>query len=181
MENKIGENQYAKRESSDSDSEDLDTIHVHIENEESLRSDLEYLTKKMGIDLEELKKERYQLEQQAKQEEIRKRQQKTIKARLLHEQQMEELFLKNYGTRFFITLGGTRLKKVTELDEFKCPVCNEKLPSIKGWAQLLAEQPQAFHALTANPFNVLGGVPAISTDVECKDKHKIPLMIQQLF
>ncbi len=137
----------------------------------------------MGIDLEELRQERYQAERQAKEAERIKRIGKKEKARLLHEQQMEKIFLENYGTRFFITLGGNRLKKekVTALDGFKCPVCGEPLQSIRGWAQTLVEQPQAFHALTANPFNVLGGVPAISTDIECSQKHKTHLIIQQLF
>lgn len=156
-----------------------DTVHGVMITPDSMRSELEYLAGKMRLDISALAEERYQEEQQAKQAEIEWRRQKKAKAFELHAMQMRELFLTNYGSRFFITLGSERLKKFKDFN-VKCQVCGEQI-DISGLCVSLAEVPKSFHSITSNPFNIMGGVPAIATDITCKNKHSTPIMLQQLF
>ncbi len=158
---------------------DDETIHVQIEDESTLRADLGYLASKMGIDIEQLKKERREAERQATEEKQNAKIEKHERAAKLREKKLEDLFLKEYGERFFLTLNGIRLKKVTNLDNFKCHECGEPI-IIRGCCQSIAEIPADFVSYTSNPLSKWVAAPALLMDAKCKNKHINQILIQQL-
>jgi hypothetical protein len=171
------QNTYAAKES-----EDSDTIHVHIENEDSLRSDLSYLAGKLGVNLEDLKKERYRLEMQAKQDEINKRQEKKLKAKEAQDAALEKQFLDEYGFKeghYGITLNGRRIQNLKSLGEFKCLHCGAGL-NLRGLAHLIVEWGQHTYAITDNPLSAWYGTPVRTEDVKCVNKHVNHVVVQYI-
>ncbi len=159
--------------------EDQETTTVHIESEASLRSDLAYLAKKMGIDIEQLKKERREAERQAKEAKQNGKIEHHREMWAKRERELEELFVAEYGKRFFLTLNGIRLTKITRLDDFTCPQCGEPI-NIRGHCQAIAELPPDFVNYSGNPLSKWLAPPGLSAEVKCKNKHVNQILIQQL-
>ncbi len=177
MEGEKNQNKYAAKDSSDSD-----TIHVHIESQESLKSDLEYLAEKMGVDIEQLREERYQAEKQEKEAEINKRLEKKNKARIAREDALEKEFLDGYGFKdghYGLTLNGRRIQKLKNFDEIVCPQCGVPL-RLQGLATSIVEVGNRIMEHPLNPLSAFYFVQCRIQDVECQNKHVNKVIVQRI-
>lgn len=158
-----------------------DTVHVHLQTPETLKGDLSYLADKLGVDLEKLREERYQEEQQAKQAETDKRREKKERARLAREAALDKEFLENYGSRdghYSITLNGKRIQKLKSFDETVCPVCGVCL-NLSGLARSIVEQ----NDLWSHPFNPLSSFyysPCRIDTARCPNRHENNVIVQYI-
>ncbi len=168
-------NTYAAKES-----EDSDTVHVHIENQESLRSDLEYLAEKMGISIEQLRQERYQAEKQRQQEEIKKRLEKKRRAIEAQEARLDHEFLSNYGAKdghYLLTVGSKRIQKLKDFSELTCPECGIEMP-LQGICRSIMEMYPMAHPYA--PRSEFGFYPARVGSVRCRNRHEIKVVVQYI-
>ncbi len=157
-----------------------DTRTIIIQGAETTRSDLEYLAGKLGIDLNELQKERIAKERQTRQAVIDKRAGKKLKARQAQEERLDREFLEHYGSQnghFLLSINGKRIHKLKSFDEITCPFCGVALP-LNGYCHTIMEQ----HSFT-HPFNPLSEflfIPAREGSVRCVNGHEVRVAVQCL-
>ncbi|SNQ62269.1 hypothetical protein [Candidatus Methanoperedens nitratireducens] len=160
--------------------DDNETTHVRIENEWTLRGDLNYLAKKLGVDINQLREERRQAEKQERLDYLAAREKKKEVETKAKEAALDKVVLEGYGTRFFVTLGDHRLKKLKDFNDFKCPTCGVPMPGIRAWLHELVGANRPIY-LCSNVFNVHKAIACVDTnDLPCPNGHKFRILMQQL-
>jgi hypothetical protein len=165
------------------DGSEPDTTHVIIQDETTIRSDLEYLASKLGVSLDQLQAERLENEKRGRQDEINRRLEKKRRAREAQEAALEREFLTNYGGKdghYLMTVGGKRIQKLKDFSEITCPHCGVPMPTVRGLGQAIAEWRNNSFDITGNPLSAWFGLPARGEDVKCKNGHKVRVVVQYI-
>jgi len=152
--------------------------HTYLtDTHQAIDKDLNFLAKKLGISLEQLRKERILEEQKRIQEEREARYEKRRKSEEARRKALEKYVLDHYGKNLFVTLNGRRISKVKGPESITCGHCGNPLLNVFGYLCEMGERLRVIDP--RNP--PLQGVPVFSNTLTCPGcKENNAVLIQML-